>query len=75
MNIKVTKVLIDYMQMRRNEYDSSNKLIKIAGDFEKINLLIQHIIYLKIADLSSMEMNLNEKYSNLIKFNRWLQEE
>ena len=75
MNIKVTKVLIDYMQMRRNEYDSSNKLIKIAGDFEKINLLIQHIIYLKIADLSSMEMNLNEKYSNLINFNRWLQEE
>jgi hypothetical protein len=75
MNVRVTKALIDYMHLRRNEYDSSSKLIRIAGDLEKINLFIQHIIYLKYNELNSMQIRLDQKYSNIINFNRWFQQE
>lgn len=70
LNTEVTKALIDYMQLRRNEYESSTQLIKLSGDFEKINLFLQHGIFNKCMELKQRGLNF-DKYYEILYFNRW----
>jgi hypothetical protein len=70
LNTDVTRALIEYMQSRRNEYESSTNLIQLSGRFERINMTFQQEIYKRYGSLKLMGLNL-DKYYTLILFNRW----
>ena len=62
--------MIEYMQLRRNEYESSTQLIKLSGTFEKINLCLQNGFFEKCKQYKSEGVDL-ENYSELLYYNKW----
>ncbi|CAF1066507.1 unnamed protein product [Brachionus calyciflorus] len=64
-NLELCNLLCKYMYLRRNENESSEKLINIAPRFERINLQIQMGIYEKCNELIKMGFNLEKYYQTI----------
>ncbi|CAF0820254.1 unnamed protein product [Brachionus calyciflorus] len=64
-NLELCNALSKYMYLRRNENESSEKLINIAPRFERLNLQLQYGIYEKCGEFLKMGYILDEYYKTI----------